>query len=69
MRLEEDDCWDVQSPEKYRVLERPVELGVGKLSDDWEFLQNLSEDRREAVALMLLHAAPLLDYIGERVGQ
>lgn len=67
--LDQDDYWHAMSPEKYNVLDRPRDLGIGKLSDDWEFLCNLSDDRREAVALMLIHVAPLLERIGEQVGQ
>jgi hypothetical protein len=66
--LDQDDYWHALSPEKFNVLAQPA-LGIGKLSDDWEFLSATSNDRREAVALMLTHAAPLLEYLGEQVGQ
>jgi hypothetical protein len=66
--LEQDDYWHAASPDKFNVLAQPA-LGIGKLSDDWEFLGTIGDDRREAVALMLTHAAPLLEYLGEQVGQ
>ncbi len=67
--LDQDDYWHVMSPDKFDVLVDPAEFGIGKLSDDWDFLKRMSDDRREAVALMLIHVAPLLERIGEQVGQ
>ena len=67
--LDQEDYWHAMPPEKYDVRHEIKDLGIGKLSDDWEFLCNMTDDRREAVALMLLHVAPLLECIGEQVGQ
>jgi hypothetical protein len=58
--LDQDDYWHVMSPEKYDLLTNPSALGVGKLSDDLNFLAKLSDDPQQAVALMLIHVAPLL---------
>jgi len=44
-------------------------IGVGKLSDDWEFLESILDDREQAVSLMLIHVAPLLRYVGTKIGQ
>jgi hypothetical protein len=66
--LDQDDYWHVMSPEKYDLLTNSRNLGIGKLSDDWEFLAKLPDDRQQAVALMLIHVAPLLERIGEQVG-
>jgi hypothetical protein len=67
--IEEDFYWDVDSKGLYDVQTTASELDIGSLIDDWEFLAKVSEDHRQAVALMLIHAAPLLRYIGEKVGQ
>lgn len=66
---EQDFYWDVPSNELYSVKGRQPQLEVGKLADDWEFLQAILKDKDQAVALMLIHAAPLLRQIGQEIGQ
>jgi len=43
---------------------------TGSLGDDWEFLLNMKDEniKEDGPSLMLIHAAPLLRYIGEKVG-
>jgi len=64
---EKDFYWNVDNP---IILhnENPA-LDVGKLTEDWELLSKILEDRERVAALMLVHAAPLLRYIGEKVGK
>jgi len=67
---EEDFYWDVPLGTTLDT-KNPIkpELGVGRLSDDWEFLASILKDKDNAVSLMLIHAAPLLRHIGTKVGQ
>jgi hypothetical protein len=71
LRLEQDYYWDLDSEVIYDFTTpiSTVEL-VGSLGDSWEFLSNMREIdiRKEGPSLMLTHAAPLLRYIGEKVG-
>jgi hypothetical protein len=64
-----DLYWEVPSYKLYDVKEAPPHLDVGKLADDWEFLQSISKDKDQAVALMLIHVAPLLRHIGQEIGK
>ena len=64
-----DFYWEVPSDKLFAVKETPPELDVGRLVDDWEFLQSVCHDKEQAVALMLTHVAPLLRHIGEEIGQ
>jgi hypothetical protein len=66
---EQDLYWDVPSKGLFLVREDQPQLDIGSLSDDWEFLQSILKDREHAVSLMLIHVAPLLRYIGEKIGQ
>jgi arginine repressor len=65
----EDFYWEVPSDKLHAVKEPPPKLDVGRLADDWEFLQSILKDKDHAVALMLIHVAPLLRRIGEKIGQ
>lgn len=72
LRLDQDYYWDLESEVMYDVTTRVsgVHL-VGSLGDSWEFLLNMRNDdiKQDGPSLMLIHAAPLLRYIGEKVGQ
>jgi hypothetical protein len=67
--LDQDSYWDVADDERYNFTKIPENFGHGQLQDDWQFLSSILEDKDQAVALMLIHAAPLLRRIGEQVGQ
>jgi hypothetical protein len=69
MEENQDFYWNVPSDVLFKVREAQPELDIGRLSDDWEFLKNILEDPDNGVSLMLIHVAPLLRWIGEKVGQ
>lgn len=69
--LDQDYYWELGSDAMYDMTSRVsnVEL-VGSLGDSWEFLLSMQGDaiKEEGPTRMLIHAAPLLRYIGEKVG-
>ena len=67
--LTQDDYWTVLSKDRFDFTKSPDTCGLGKLHDDWEFLQPLLRDKSQAVALMLIHVAPILEWLGEEIGQ
>ena len=67
--LTQDDYWTIVGNERFDLTRTPEVNGVGKLYDDWEFLQPLLKDKDQAVALMLVHVAPILHWLGEEVGR
>jgi hypothetical protein len=71
LELDQDYYWDIGSDVIYdfTTTVSKVDL-VGSLGDSWEFLANMRETniRRDGPSLMLTHVAPLLRYIGEKVG-
>jgi hypothetical protein len=69
VRDDADFYWDVSSDQLRRMSEGPPRPDIGRLSDDWAFLESILRDQRHAVSLMLIHVAPLLRYLGEEVGQ
>lgn len=64
-----DFYWEVPTKQLFEVRKDQPTLDIGRLSDDLEFLQSMSNERAEAASLMLIHVAPLLRYIGEKIGQ
>ncbi|HEY9132095.1 MAG TPA: hypothetical protein VIM98_10090 [Dyella sp.] len=71
LRLDQDYYWSLDSDVLYDMTRQPPGADrVGSLGDSWEFLRNMKEQdiRTEGPSLMLVHAAPLLHYIGEKVG-
>lgn len=65
--LDEDNYWDVGTQERYDFSKSPENFEHGQLSDDWQFLSAILDDKDQAFALMLMHATPLLRRIGEQV--
>lgn len=67
--LDEDYYWSVSSDSLFSSDKKPADFELGSLRDDWEFLREILHDKDQSAALMLVHAAPILRYIGEKVGQ
>src|SRR5262245_17785824 len=68
--IDPDFYWDLSSPEKWDVSKDIEKVrDVGSLGDDLEFLQSMTEIVQDGPSLNLIHAAPLLRYIGEKVGR
>lgn len=67
--IDSDPYWDLPSPEIWDVSKgiRTVDQ-VGSLGDDVHFLQSMEAIVEDGPSLNLIHAAPLLRYIGEKVG-
>jgi hypothetical protein len=66
---EQDFYWDVPGDRLHAVKEAQPNLDVGRLTDDWGFVEQSIGDKDAQVSLMLVHIAPLLRKIGESVGQ
>lgn len=69
VQLDEDYYWDLDT-DLYAILNEKPGLSIGSLADDWFFLDRMDKNsRQKAVSIMLMHVAPLLRYVGEKVGQ
>lgn len=66
---ERDFYWAVPYDEAFSVKQPQPKLDIGRLTDDWAFLEAILEDKDQAVSLMLVHVAPLLEHIGLEIGQ
>jgi hypothetical protein len=66
---ETDFYWEIPSDHVFVVDGDQPKLDVGRLTDDQEFLASIANHKERAVALMFMHVAPLLRFVGEKVGQ
>ncbi len=62
-----DFYWEVPLDALYAVKGNPPQLDVGRVSDDWEFVRPIATDAGAATPLALIHLAPVLRYLSERV--
>ena len=62
----EDFYWDCPAPGIYDSSKKP-ELDNGRLSDDVDFLKLIERGQNADVSYNLVHIAPLLRYIAEKV--
>ncbi len=63
----EDFYWHCASPEVYDVSKTPTDLDIGRLSDDMDFVKLIQRGQSGDVSYLLVHVAPLLEYIGEKI--
>jgi len=70
--LDHDYFWAIDSDRALDVLTPVTEVNeVGSLGDSWEFLLGMldTDIKEDGPSSMLMHAAPLLRYIGEKIGR
>ncbi|WP_394828247.1 hypothetical protein [Pendulispora albinea] len=61
-----DFYWNVPSENMYDAYEKPSELTLGQLSDDWNEIQKIADGRSEPVNYALVWAAAVLRRLGEQ---
>src|SRR5687767_12683225 len=69
VELGSDYYWEVPEADRYNVVDRPGELEIGRLSDDWQFVAELANSDTVPVAYQLTEIAPLLRRVGEVLGR
>ncbi len=63
----EDLYWRCANSEAHDVSNKPMNFDVGRLSDDVDFVQLIQRGQSGDISYNLVHIAPLLRYIGEKV--
>jgi hypothetical protein len=63
----DDFYWTYSSPEVYDSSKKPGEPEVGRLTDDADFVRLVRRGESGDISYSLVHVAPLLKYIGEKV--
>jgi hypothetical protein len=64
---EEDFYWNCEAPGAYDKSKKPIDLGVGRLSDDVDFMRKIRRGQSADISYNLIHVAPLLLYIAEKI--
>lgn len=67
--LDQNFYWEVPREDLFVTNVKPEMECLGSLHDDLEFLAPVIEDKDQAVSLLLVHVAPLLRFVGEKIGQ
>jgi hypothetical protein len=63
----EDFYWECPPSEAYDASKKPAELDAGRLSDDVDFMNLIQRGQCGDTAYNLVHVAPLLRYVGEKI--
>jgi hypothetical protein len=69
LRIEEgsDLYWHCPFSELYDVSTRPIGLDIGRLSDDADFVKMIKRGQSVDISYNLVHVAPLLRCIAEKI--
>lgn len=62
--IAEDFYWDIPSEQKYKPYEKPTELTMGQLSDDWIEVTRMTGGTRVPVAYGLVWLSAVLRRVG-----
>jgi hypothetical protein len=65
--LEEDLYWALPEDVRYDITAAPTASHAGNLFDDYDFVSPLINDRGQAMPLMFMHIAPLLNALAYRL--
>lgn len=63
---DQDLYWNITDEELYDPYKEPVDLTMGSLSDDWEFLQKMMNGERDLIDYDLYKLAAILKYSGSK---
>lgn len=66
--LKDNYYWSVPESSLYDVDNKPPQLEVGSLIDDWKFVLSVLDKDKSPVAYQLTEVAPLLQYVGKVLG-
>lgn len=69
VQLSKNLYWGFEPQARFDMSRDPPEFEVGSLNDDWEFVSGLLDDSNEPVSLQLTELAPILDFIGQEIGE
>jgi hypothetical protein len=67
VELPADYYWDISKAGRYDPYQRPSELNLGQLTDDWRELTMILEGDKEPIAYALVWLAAILRAVGEEV--
>jgi hypothetical protein len=67
VELMEDMYWTISSNDLYDVEKDPKDFGIGQLYDDVDFLRHILDDESQAVPAMMMHLAPIFQYLATQV--
>ena len=62
-----DHYWNCPASEIHDMSKKPVGLDVGSLGDDVDFVKLIKRGQSGDVSYNLVHVAPLLRYIAEKI--
>lgn len=66
VEIDEDFYWDVPADRRYAPYQKPVELTMGQLSDDWSEIQKIVDGSRQPVGYALVWLSSILRRVGEK---
>jgi hypothetical protein len=67
INLEVDYYWNIPQHQLYNPYQRPIDLNMGQLSDNWHELRKLLQSQKEPLGYHLVWLAAILRAVGENI--
>lgn len=69
VEINEDYYWDVPADRRYNPYEKPDELSLGQLCEQWSDLERILDDEKRVLNFDLVWFAAILRRVGETAGE
>lgn len=66
LSIDQDYFWSIGPADIYDISKRPVELGIGQLSESWDNIRNLTDEDADPIPYDLVWLADILRALGQR---
>ncbi len=67
LEVDKDFYWNVQDDQLFSVYEKPGELTMGQLSEDWQQLQAIASGRKPPIGYGFAWLSSILRFISTKV--
>lgn len=64
--ITEEFYWSIPPESRYDTYERPSELTVGQLSEDWDWIEKINRGESEPLGYALVWLARILTVVGQK---
>ena len=66
-KFDEDYYWNIPDSELYQMYDKPKEIDIGSLCDDWELLFRLLDLEEQPLAYQFTQLASIFRYLGDHL--
>lgn len=67
VEIDQDYYWTIESSSLYDAYHEPSNFALGRLSDDYDFVEKLADGILDPTTVSFMYVASLLRYLGDKL--